>query len=264
MPGEFDITGARAAGYSDEEIAEYLRSKKLTPRATLPGSVASMSPADAEAAFQSAKNDSLGLRYEPAGPESGRFKLRVPRRNAPAEHEQYRGITGLLREYSPGAADLIEGMGWAVGKVLDDPGLKYLPGPEAVAIPHWRPGMRLAEIPAGLKDLIPRAGARLEVEDAQRYLQDRVRKALGAIPENAPDHVKLRRLLNLGRKEFADQLTQPYSGVEWYGSDTAMADRLLRPVYPELQDPVKNTMSRHYPPVWMIISPNHFNPTCSN
>lgn len=241
MPGEFDLTGARAAGYSDEEIAEYLRSKKLTPRATLAAPVSRMSPTDAEAAFQAAKRP---LSYEPAGPESGRFKLRVPAAQPYAGDQEYRGITGLLREYSPGAANLAEGAGRAAMKVLDDPGLKYLPGPEAVAIPHWRPGMRLADIPAGLKAAIPKVGAQLEVADVQRYLQDRVRKALGEIPENAPEHVKVRRLLNLGRKEFADQMTQPYSGVEWYGPDNALADSLLRPVYPELVDPTKNTIQK--------------------
>jgi hypothetical protein len=108
----------------------------------------------------------------------------------------------------------------------------------------WRPGMKLAEIDPAIKNFIPKAGKRLEVPDAQRYMQEMVRRHLGEIPDSAPDHIKMRRLMNLGRKEFADQLTQPYSGIDWYGPDTALGDQLLRTVYPELEDPVKDTVQK--------------------
>lgn len=254
MPRDFDIKGALAAGYTGEEIADYLRSINLQPRSALAAPVARMAPADAEAAFQSAKQSSTPDYkfgdYQPAGPESGRFKLRVPRRDAgPTQaEEQYRGVQGLIREYSPASAGLVGLAGQIAGHVMNDPGLQYLPGPQAVELAGqrllWRPGMRLAEIPeGGLKAFVPK-GAKLEVADVQRYLDDAVRRTLGEIPDSAPAQTKMRRLLNLGRREFADQLTQPYSGIDWYGPDNALADELLRPVYPELEDDAKDTLQK--------------------
>lgn len=177
MPGEFDFNGARAAGYSDDEIADYVRSMNLQPRAALPASIGRMSPANAEAAFQTAKNDTYRFgAYQPAGPESGRFKLRVPRRDAgPTQaEEQYRGLTGIIREYSPAAAAAVDATGRFAGdaaREIDRSGVGYLPEAAAVELAGqkllWRPGMRLAEIPAGgLKKFVPK-GAQLEVADVR-------------------------------------------------------------------------------------------------
>lgn len=90
----------------------------------------------------------------------------------------------------------------------------------------------------------PERATGLLTEDVQHYLQDMVRKRLGEIPDDAPDSVKMRRLLRYGRGEFAEQLKQPYSGVDWYGPDTAEGDRLLRQKRPELADPDFDTIQK--------------------
>jgi hypothetical protein len=90
----------------------------------------------------------------------------------------------------------------------------------------------------------PERTGRLLTEDVQHYLEDMVRKRLGDIPDDAPAQVKMRRMLQYARREFDDQLRQPYSGVDWYGPDTSEGDRLLRQVHPELADPDFDTIQK--------------------
>jgi hypothetical protein len=90
----------------------------------------------------------------------------------------------------------------------------------------------------------PERATGLLTEDVQRYLQDMVRKRLGEVPDDAPDNVKMRRLLRYGRGEFKEQLGMPYSGVDWYGPDTVEGDRLLRQQRPELADPDFDTIQK--------------------
>lgn len=108
----------------------------------------------------------------------------------------------------------------------------------------YKPGMNLDDIHPLTSETIPKTGDKLTVPDVQQYLQDRIRKSMGAVPEDAPDATKVRRMLYLGRKEFAQQLEQPYSGVDWYGPDTAHGDQLLQQAFPELRDPVQNTIQK--------------------
>jgi len=99
-----------------------------------------MRPADAEAAFQAAKRDTLS--YEPHGPDWKRIKLQGPDPRPYEGDQEYRGITGLLREYSPAAANVVEGVkrfaGRGLSHLMNDPGLQYLPGPQAVELAGQR------------------------------------------------------------------------------------------------------------------------------
>lgn len=140
MADTFDVNAARQAGYSDAEIAEHLRSSGRNPAeqffyATRPPILLddpSKQPIDT---VRDSQGNPIPVykfgEYQPAGPEAGRFKLRVPQR--PADDDQpYRGITGLVREFSPGTADVLGAIGKTASKLWNDPGNQYLPGPQAV------------------------------------------------------------------------------------------------------------------------------------
>jgi len=111
-------------------------------------------------------------------------------------------------------------------------------------VEHYRPGMPLNDIHPLTSEIIPKVGETLQTADVQKYLEDRVRKSMGAVPDDAPDSVKVRRMMHLGRKEFAQQLEQPYSGVDWYGPDTAHGDELLRGAFPELANSTQNAIQK--------------------
>jgi len=111
-------------------------------------------------------------------------------------------------------------------------------------VQHYKPGMPLDQIHPLTSEIIPKVGETLQTADVQKYLEDRVRKTMGAVPEEAPDTTKARRLMHLGRKEFTQQLEQPYSGVDWYGPDTAHGDELLRGAFPELANSTQNAIQK--------------------
>jgi len=111
-------------------------------------------------------------------------------------------------------------------------------------VKDWRPGMMLTDIHPLTSEIIPKRESQLTVPDVQRYLQNMVRERLGEIPDDAPDQVKLQRMLQQSRKEFKDQMKQPYSGIDWYGPDTRLGDRLLRDKFPELRDKTYDTLQK--------------------
>jgi len=115
---------------------------------------------------------------------------------------------------------------------------------ELKRVKDWKPGMPLEDIHPLTHEIIPQKSGKLVVDDVQRYLQDRVRTAMGSLPADAPDRVKVQRMLSQARGEFNDQMTRPYSGLDWYGPDTRMGDEMLRPVFPELADSTNNTLQK--------------------
>jgi hypothetical protein len=99
----------------------------------------------------------------------------------------------------------------------------------------WRPGMPLDDIHPLIPETIPKAGKQLEKEDIIRYLNKQVQDRLGPIDlVNAPDNVKLKRMLNLGRKELQDQLSKPDPKLDFYLVDTPQADADMIQMFPEL------------------------------
>jgi hypothetical protein len=98
----------------------------------------------------------------------------------------------------------------------------------------WRPGMKLKDIrEAGIE--VPYQGKKLLVPDVANYLNKQVETTMGAVPRDAPPKLTIRRMMNLGRKELEDQLTQPETGLGWYDEDVTQASRDLGRVFPEIQ-----------------------------
>lgn len=153
----------------------------------------------------------------------------------------------LINAAKAGAAGMIMGPHVAAADALTELLPEDLQAPAGVALGsiHWKPGMKLSDIDPDLgAKLIPREKKRLAVPDVQRYLEDRVQKTVGPVSAEASDASKMRRLMHFGRKEFADQLTQPETGVGWYGIDTAKGDQMAQSVFPELADPTKNAFQK--------------------
>lgn len=111
-------------------------------------------------------------------------------------------------------------------------------------VQRWAPGQKLADIDPQLKNAIPRAdeAKTASLEDVQRYIQMEVRRKLGEVPAAAPAPSKMRRMLRLGRAETADQQEQPNTGLNFYDEDSALAQKQLEQLFPELKDPTQRTI----------------------
>jgi hypothetical protein len=147
---DFNVLAARQAGYKDPEIEQYLASQGWSPKAV--AGLLAAPAAGTEVPYDTANVDSQGqplpvymaspaaAPYEPAGPNDARFQ-RTPLRGGNADAnpaDAYRGLTGLMREYSPGLADQADKGVALANKVWNDPGLQYLPGPQAVELAGQR------------------------------------------------------------------------------------------------------------------------------
>jgi hypothetical protein len=113
----FDVNAARLAGWSDRDIASYLKANGMNPAeqffyAPLPRDFINDPTANLKEVVRDSQGSPIEVyeAYQPAGPEAGRFKLRVPRRRE-EEDDPYRGLSGFVREYSPGLADVLAGLG---------------------------------------------------------------------------------------------------------------------------------------------------------
>ncbi|HET7239319.1 MAG TPA: hypothetical protein VFI76_09840 [Terrimicrobiaceae bacterium] len=387
MPQDFDLKGAREAGYSSKEIDEYLRRINRRPRASLAAPVAKMPPKEAEEAFQAAKRPiTPSFVTDPfkGGAEQvrgGLQKLWEPSDTTAADPQWWdtkaagvsdviRGsspflmaaggpafaaapaaaalptIAGLLggtmaqggverlaegANVSPGMAGLmgdvagfaggsLAGIGasrlqfptgaelhqslqaaadaalerirsrgsytgemanalplpdmkdmvvWAASKIgqgIVNPAalrreivgqFKGVPR-EAVqavaeharnlALKHvkpWAPGMALDDIHPLTPDTIPIAGKAIQKEDIIRYLNDQAVKKVGRIELDAPDRVKLNRILKLGRGELTEQLAMPAPKTDFYLVDTPQADADMIQMFPELRtEPHKMTLAK--------------------
>src|SRR5215469_7123844 len=101
----------------------------------------------------------------------------------------------------------------------------------------WTPGIKLADIHPLTSETVPVADPAkgLMLTDVQHYLEDMSKKALGAIPKDAPDQVKAKRMLEQSRREVRDQMNQPNPGIDFYEKERLRLESLAEQIYPEFK-----------------------------